>query len=244
MRDQRRRLRVLAGHELAVAHGERLPVRRSFEQGTEFAQPRLESEGHDGGEAHRLFRNIDFVEEGFDLAIRLGLPQDSRLVARQLEDASLGVFAAPSYLERKGRPKTIADLKRHDCIQFVLPSTGRPMPWLFREGGEDTERSFAGQVRIHDDVLGCINYARAGGGLFQIYHFIAHNAVRAKELVEVLKSCAGRSRPFSILYRQNRHLSARVRAIVDFLLSELARKTRGAPQSRLMPLDMQVNACI
>ncbi len=164
-------------------------------------------------------RNIDFVEEGFDLAIRLGVPQDSRLVARKLEEASLGVFASPAYLQRKGLPKGLADLKQHDGIPFVLPSTGRVMPWLFRDGGEDVERSVAGPVKVHDDVLGCMNCARAGGGLVQIYHFIAAGAVKAGELIEVLRAHAGRSRPFSILYPHNRHLSSRVRAFVDFLIA-------------------------
>jgi DNA-binding transcriptional LysR family regulator len=166
-------------------------------------------------------RNIDFVEEGFDLAIRLGTPQDSRLVARKLEDATLGLFASPDYLKRHGTPKNLADLKKHDCIQFVLPSTGRPLAWLLREGGEDVERTLGGSVRVFDDVLGCFNHARAGGGVVQIYHFIAGEAVRRGELVEVVKRCGGRTRPFSVLYPQNRHMSARVRAFVDFLVSEV-----------------------
>jgi DNA-binding transcriptional LysR family regulator len=166
-------------------------------------------------------RNIDFVEEGFDLAIRLGTPQDSRLVARKLEDATLGVFASPRYLKDHGTPKNPGDLKKHDCIQFVLPSTGRPLPWLFREGGVDVERTLGGSVRVVDDVLGCFNHARAGGGLVQIYHFIASEAVRRGELVEVIKRSSGRARAFSVLYPQNRHMSTRVRAFVDFLISEV-----------------------
>jgi DNA-binding transcriptional LysR family regulator len=166
-------------------------------------------------------RNIDFVEEGFDLAIRLGAPQDSRLVARKLEDATLGVFASPGYLKDHGTPKNLADLKKHHCIQFVLPSTGRALPWLFRERGEDVERTLGGTVRVFDDVLGCFNHARAGGGLVQIYHFIANEAVRRGELVEVVKRCGGRTRPFSVLYPQNRHMSARVRSFVDFVAAQV-----------------------
>jgi DNA-binding transcriptional LysR family regulator len=171
-------------------------------------------------------RNIDFVEEGFDLAIRLGAPQDSRLVARKLEDATLGMFASPDYLKRRGTPKSLADLNKHDCIQFVLPSTGRTLPWLFRERGEDVERTLGGTVKVFDDVLGCFNHARAGGGLVQIYHFIADSAVRLGELVEILKRCGGRTRPFSVLYPQNRHMSARVRAFVDFVVSQASAETR------------------
>jgi DNA-binding transcriptional LysR family regulator len=163
-------------------------------------------------------RNIDFVEEGFDLAIRLGEQQDSRLVARTLESATLGIFASPDYLRRCGTPKNPTDLNKHNCIQFIMPRTGRPLAWLFRDRGENVERLMNGTVKIYDDALGCFNYARAGGGLVQTYHFIAEAAVNDGELVEVMKRYAGRSRPFSILYPQNRHLSVRVRAFVDFMM--------------------------
>ena len=167
-------------------------------------------------------RNIDFVEEGYDLAVRLDAPPDTRLVARKLEDATLGVFASSAYLKRRGAPERLEDLARHDCIQFIRPSTGRPMAWIFRDDGRDLDFAFAGPLRIADDVLGAVTCARAGAGLFQIYHFIAAEAVARGELVEVLHAYAGRSRPFSVLFPQNRHLSARVRAFVDFLVAKLA----------------------
>jgi DNA-binding transcriptional LysR family regulator len=164
-------------------------------------------------------RNVDFVEEGFDLAIRMGEPRDSRLVARRLEDATLGVFGAPAYLRRHGTPKVLTDLKAHTCIQFVVPSTGRPLPWALREAGHDVEHGFTSRARVHDDVLGAVHWARAGGGLVQIYHFVAGDYVRRGELVEVLRNLGGRTRPFSLLYPQNRHLSARVRALADHLVT-------------------------
>lgn len=166
-------------------------------------------------------RNVDLVEDGFDLAIRLGEPKDSRLIARKLEDATMGVFAAPAYLKRAGTPHTLDDLRRHACIQFVLPSSGRPMPMIFRdEAGRDVDFPFTSRLRVREDVLGAVTWARAGGGLFQIYHFIAQEFVARGELVEVLQPFNGRSRPFSVLYPQNRHLSARVRAFVDFLAEQ------------------------
>lgn len=100
------------------------------------------------------------------------------------------------------------------------------MPWLFYEGREALARTPGGQVPVHDDVLGCLSHARAGGGLFQTCHFIASAALKAQELVEVMKPNAGRSRPFSALYPQNRHLSARVRVFVDFLVHGVTRRAR------------------
>ena len=163
-------------------------------------------------------RNIDFVEEGFDLAIRLGVPRDSRLIAHKLEDASVGIFAAPDYLARRGTPRTLSDLEAHDCIQFILPSSGRPMPWIvIDEHGAPQDLVLRSSRRVLDEALGCISWARAGGGLVQTYHFIADESVARGELVEVLQLYGGGSRQFSILYPQNRHLSARVRAFVDYL---------------------------
>jgi DNA-binding transcriptional LysR family regulator len=168
-------------------------------------------------------RIIDFVEEGFDVAIRLGIQRDSRLVAYKLEDAFLGVFATPEYLMKKGTPRSLNDLEAHDCIQYVSPNTGRPMIWLFKdEKGEEIDYPIRSRMRILNDALGCVAWVNAGGGLYQTYNFAAAGAVKRGDLVEVLHDYAGRSRPFSILYPQNRHLSAKVRAFVDFLRSSLS----------------------
>lgn len=166
---------------------------------------------------------IDFVEEGFDIAIRLGIQRDSRLVAYKLEDAVLGVFAAPAYLKKKGTPRTLDELEVHDCIQYVSPNTGRPLAWLFKgEKGEEIEYAVRSRMRVLNDALGCVAWVNAGGGLYQTYRFAAADAVRRGDLVEVLQAHAGRSRPFSILYPQNRHLSAKVRAFVEFLRSTVS----------------------
>jgi DNA-binding transcriptional LysR family regulator len=164
-------------------------------------------------------RNIDFVEEGYDIAIRLGEPPDSRLVARKLEDAKVGVYASPAYLKRYGKPVVLADLKSaaHTTLPFLLPSTGRALPWIFMEDGQPVEMSFKSSVRVSEDPLGALTLARSCLGLVQTFDWIAQ--AHAKELTQVLEPFAGRSRPFYILYPQNRQLSARVRVLVDSLLA-------------------------
>ena len=137
-------------------------------------------------------RVVDFVEEGYDLAIRLGIPPDSRLIAHKLEEASVGIFGAPTYLAQRGIPQTLEDLEAHDCIQFVLPSTGRPMSWLFRdENGKDIEIVSRSRMRVHDDALGCISWARAGGGLFQTYHFSRMRWSRTDSMSKYSRVLAG-----------------------------------------------------
>jgi len=131
---------------------------------------------------------IDFVEEGFDVAIRLGIQRDSRLVAYKLEDASLGVFATPGYLKKKGTPRSVADLESHDCIQYVSPNTGRPLIWLFKgPDGEELDYPVRSRMRILNDALGCVAWVNAGGGLYQTYRFAAAGAVKRGDLVEVLQ---------------------------------------------------------
>ncbi len=162
-------------------------------------------------------RNIDFVEEGYDLAIRLGEPPDSRLVARKLEDVRIGVYASKSYLKRTGIPSTLQQLAdgTHTSLPFVRPSTGRVMPWLFVSEGQSVEVVPRGAVRVSEGPIGCVVLARAGMGLAQTFEWIAQ--AHAGELVEVLQEFSGRTRPFYVLYPMNRHLSQRVRVLVDFL---------------------------
>lgn len=167
---------------------------------------------------HLSNRNIDFAEEGYDLAIRVRAPADSSLIARKLEDAALVVVATPAYLARAGVPGCLADLDHHDCIQFELPSNGKKIPWLFRKDGKDIEINSKGGYCCSEDVLGGVTLARGDAGLFQTYRFIVEEDLRKGTLREVLQEFSGCSRPFNLLYPHNRHVPLRVRAFVDFLV--------------------------
>lgn len=173
-------------------------------------------------------RNVDFVTEGYDLAIRAGALEDSELVAHRLEEAPLGVFASPDYLARRGTPRRAEDLERHTLIGFVLPSTGRVIPWLFRRrDGTQFSVTPPGELRCSDDFLACITLARAGAGLAQTYQFLVEAEVAGGSLVEVLRPLAGRSRPFTLLQPPRRTPSLAVRLLVDALLAD-ARARRPA----------------
>jgi DNA-binding transcriptional LysR family regulator len=164
-------------------------------------------------------RNIDFVDEGYDIAIRQGTPPDSRLVARKLEDAPIGVYASPAYLRARGSPadlRALQDPAQHTLLPFTLPSTGRAMPWLFTQNDQPIELQPHSTVQVSEDPLGAVVLARAGMGLVQTMGWIASS--HAAELTEVLQPFAGRTRPFYVLYPQNRHLAARVRVLVDYLM--------------------------
>ncbi|WP_375739013.1 LysR substrate-binding domain-containing protein [Pseudomonas boanensis] len=171
-------------------------------------------------------RNIDFVDEGYDMAIRVRAQPDSGLIARHLEDASLVVVATPEYLASAGVPQHLDDLARHECIQFELPSSGRRISWLFTDSGAPCEILGEGAYVCSDDVLGGVTLAKYGAGLFQTYRFIVERELADGSLVEVLQSYAGRSRPYTLLYPHGRHVPLRLRAFIEFLMEK--RKGWGA----------------
>ena len=164
-------------------------------------------------------RNVDLVAEGYDLAIRLGPLPDSGLVARKIEDAPLCLVAAPDYLERHGAPRDVADLAHHACLPFVMPSSGRPGPWLFRVDGQDVDWTPDGRLQVHDDVLGVVSLAQAGMGIGQTYRFVAEERLARGDLVELMPQAGGRSRAFSVLYAPHRALPATTRMLIDHLLT-------------------------
>ena len=167
-------------------------------------------------------RNIDFTADGFDLAIRGRIPPDSGLVARKLEDSPVAVFATPDYLRRAGVPKTLEDLAQHECLQFVLPSAGQNIIWLFRRDGEDIDWPTNGSLTCSEDLLAAVTLAKHGAGLLQTSRFMVEEELRSGQLIEVLQEYGGRSRPFSLLYPRDRNLPLRVRVLIDFLVAELA----------------------
>ncbi|MDB6047994.1 MAG: Transcriptional regulator, LysR family [Pseudomonas sp.] len=163
-------------------------------------------------------RNIDFVAEGYDLAIRVRTQPDSAMIARLLEDAKLVVVATPDYLSRAGIPESLNDLSAHECIQFELPSSGKRISWLFDVDGKEREIFADGGYCCSDDVLGGVTLAKHGAGLFQTYKFIVESELANGSLVEVLQPYSGRSRPYTLLYPHGRYIPQRVRAFVEFLL--------------------------
>lgn len=172
-------------------------------------------------DVHVSNRNIDFAEEGYDLAIRGRAPTDSNMIARKLEDAELVLVASPDYLKRAGTPKKLEDLQAHECIQFELPSTGRKIPWQFRVDKKAVDITTEGGYCCSEDVLGIVTLARNGAGLVQTYRFIVEKDLENGELVELLPRFGGTSRPFILLYPHARHMSLRVRTFVDFLVKNL-----------------------
>ncbi|WP_020186293.1 LysR family transcriptional regulator [Methylopila sp. 73B] len=161
-------------------------------------------------------RVVDLVEEGWDVAIRIGRISDQTLNARKLARCRLLVAASPSYLQRHGTPRTLADLASHNCLGYTLSSALGPHRWQFGVEGE-ANVPIRGDLRANNgDAL--IAAALAGQGLVYEPTFLLGDEIRAGRLVALALD-----RPplelagvFAV-YAANRRPPAKVRAFIDFL---------------------------
>jgi LysR family transcriptional regulator for bpeEF and oprC len=169
-------------------------------------------------------RLIDLIDEGYDVAVRLGKPPDSRLIARQLAVGAMVTCASPAYLKRHGTPRIPEDLASHNCIRFVGPNTGRSFEWKFQRDGKRFGVPVSGNLTL-DHAEALVEAALAGTALIQISSYVTTAAVRAGDLKAVLKEFQVEAPTIWVMYPQNRHLTPRVRTFVDFLL-EWAKKNR------------------
>jgi DNA-binding transcriptional LysR family regulator len=165
-------------------------------------------------------QNIDFLREGFDLAIRMGAVSGAGLVARKLGDFSLGTFASPAYVRKHGAPERVDQLCDHDCIAFVMPRTGRVLPWSFAKPASEFVPNAA--LRCVEDPNACLALCRAGAGVAQGYDFMVAAELRRGDLVPVLRAHAGRTRRFSLVYPKEARQSSAVRAVIDLVLEKAA----------------------
>jgi DNA-binding transcriptional LysR family regulator len=165
-------------------------------------------------------QNVDLVTGGFDIAIRRGPIRDQSLVARKLGDFPTGIYASSAYLARRAPPKTPDDLAQHDCVSFVLPSTGRALPWSFAGGRSLVPTA---RYRCADDALGLITLARAGVGLIQTFDFLVKDDVERGNLVEVLVPHRPHGRSFTLLYPKESARASAVTAMIDFIVSQARR---------------------
>jgi DNA-binding transcriptional LysR family regulator len=171
-------------------------------------------------------RRVNLVEEGIDLAVRSGKLEDSSLVARKLAVASLGLYAAPSYLERRGRPRNLAALALHDCVLYK--AAGGLMAWHLA-GPRGVERVDVTGAIVADDLGTVRLLTLAGAGVALMPDVAVRTDVERGALVRVLPSYALRDAPLHLVSPPLRHVPARVTLLRDFLLREIAKRLAGTP---------------
>jgi DNA-binding transcriptional LysR family regulator len=160
-------------------------------------------------------RYVDLMEEGWDLAIRIGQLKDSSLVARRLAACRTIVCAAPAYLKQHGIPQTPDDLARHNCLAYTLPSAIGANRWSFGTEG-DIVVPIQGNLRANNgDAL--LAAAVAGQGLIYQPTFIVGDSLREGSLVPVLSNYPTYEPAIHAVLPSGRQAPAKVRAFVAFL---------------------------
>ncbi len=162
-------------------------------------------------------RFVDLVDEGFDVAVRIGNLADSSLVARRLAPIRRALCASPAYLKARGAPTTPDELKQHACLCYSNLSL--PHEWRFIDAkGRPWPVEVKGPLTANNgDAL----RAGAVGGLGLAYlpTFIAGEDLKAGTLETVLDAFVPQDMTLNAVYPHARHLSPKVRAFVDFLAS-------------------------
>ena len=173
-------------------------------------------------------RQVDLLQEGVDCVIRGGYSVDESLVARRLGSITMVTCATLAYLREFGTPVMPADLERHKLVHYASPKTGKAYGFEYLANGEKLSIFGPRRITINDSDA-CVEAALAGIGLIQIPRFIVAGYLAAGTLTQVLQDQQTEELPFCILYPQNRHLSTKVRAFVEWT-SELFADTRFSPE--------------
>ncbi|RQU98804.1 LysR family transcriptional regulator [Burkholderia cenocepacia] len=173
---------------------------------------------------HLLFadRFVDLVEEGVDLAVRIGGPPDlpSSLRRRVLCRERLIFCAAPAYLEKNGTPQTIDDLQEHACVVYGRPD-GTQSPWSYALADGQVGQCVVRPRIVAGDAEAQLAFVRAGLGIAQLATWLVRDDLKAGHLVSVLDETATDGLPLSLLWPVARQLTPKVHVLVQMLEAHL-----------------------
>jgi DNA-binding transcriptional LysR family regulator len=177
-------------------------------------------------------RNVSLVEEGVDVAVRIGRLDDSALVARLLGEVPRVVCASPSYLRRHGTPKVPDELSEHKCLRFSGLTPSRE--WPFLRDGKEIRVTVGGRFSCNVGEP-AIDAARAGVGMVMALDYQVAEDLAAGRLVRVLQAFATPPLPINAVYHSPRLVAVRVRVFLDLLALRI-------PQRLAPPVPNRANA--
>jgi len=161
-------------------------------------------------------RVVNLVEEGFDLAVRAGKLADSSLVARKIGGTEIGLYASPAYLKRRGRPKKLADLARHDCVLFR--ASGLHTTWRLT-GPEGEESVEVTGIVSSDDMMFTQRAISAGMGIGLLPRLPVGCG---GDQVRILPEYVIGPGPLHVVWPSARHVPARVAVFRERLIAEFS----------------------
>lgn len=163
-----------------------------------------------------LDRPVNLIEEGIDLAFRLGPLRDSNLIARRLRPIRHHLCATPEYVERFSEPAHPQDLHAHHCLIHGLRGT-----WLFEGGGERKKIRLAGRLSINN-LQGLKSAALAGLGIVRLPEYMCIEELHSGRFVPILAEWPEPPTENHVIYPGTRHLPLKVRCFLDRVIERLA----------------------
>lgn len=165
-------------------------------------------------------RMVDIVEEGYDLAIRIGALASSSLAARRFGGTRLLVCAAPSYWRRRGKPRDPEDLAQHDALHYTYSATSEEWRFVDPSGAPRAVR-IRHRLRTNNGEA-LLRAAVSGVGVVQLPSFLVHDALASGELEPALEDFSAPPLGIHAVYPARRLLAAKVRSFVDYLAAAFA----------------------
>lgn len=160
-------------------------------------------------------RVVDIVNEGFDLAIRIGTLDDSNLIAVKLADNRRVVVASPLYVKKFGKPIRLDDLAKHRCLTFGN-SSGQSRGWTFTEHGKVNSMKVPTAIECNDGAV-LHDWALAGEGLAWRSMWEVAEELSNGSLVSVLDEFAAPANAVYAVFPERKHLPLRLRVFIDLL---------------------------
>ena len=160
-------------------------------------------------------QQVDLVDEGFDLAIRLGKLSDSTMMAKKLADRTNYVCASPAYLDKFGIPHSLSELDKHSCL------LGTRDYWHFNDTGKEKNIRVAGKLRCNSG-FGLVDAALKGLGIIQLPDYYIKEHLSNGSLITLLDNYKVPDEGIWAIYPQNRHLSPKIRLLVEYLSAHLS----------------------
>jgi len=159
-------------------------------------------------------QQLDLVDQGFDLAIRLGKLSDSSMMAKKLAARTNHVCASPAYLDKYGVPHSLSELDKHSCL------LGTRDYWHFSDAGREKNLRVSGTLR-YNSGYGLVDAALKGLGLVQLPDYYIKEHLESGKLISLLDNYKVADEGIWAVYPQNRHLSPKIRLLVGYLAERL-----------------------
>ena len=173
-----------------------------------------------------LDRNVDLIEEGQDVAVRIGRLPDSSLIATRVGAIRPIVCASPAYLEARGVPRTPEDLARHECITFT--AVAQPDRWTFADARGERRVSIHSRLVVNT-AEAAVDAAVAGLGIARVLSYQAARAIAEGALQPLLQGFVQDALPVSLVHREARLPPAKIRSFVSFAATRLRQNLATAP---------------